>query len=80
MQVFTHQSDLSELSTLPKGRYIANVGFNVEQSATPDRVMEAVTALKESGKEFAVASQAALIVKAQDLGVAFQDWGKLSVW
>lgn len=69
-----------EALNLPKGRYCADVGFNVEQSVQPDYTLEAAQALIDSGVDKTVASQAKLYVVAQESGVYFQDWGKLSVF
>ncbi len=62
---------------LPQGRYAANFGFLVEQSVNPEHVLDAASSIKESGLDCLAASQAGLICKAQELGVAFQDWAEL---
>jgi hypothetical protein len=49
----------------------------VEQSVEPDYVLQAAQALINSGKTFAVASQAGVIVKAQELTDVFDTWAHL---
>lgn len=68
---------IEESFNLPVGRIAANVGFLVEQSINPEHVLIAATALKNSGQDVTVASQAGLMVKAQELGLAFADWSEL---
>ena len=74
MKVWNQSNSVEEAFELPEGRYGADFGFVVEQSISPHHVLEAATAIKESGKACTVASQAQLIVKAQEMGVAFTDW------
>ena len=77
--MFNNNSSLEDLFNLPEGRYVANMGFFVEQSVSPDYVGQAGSALLASEKEFQVFSQAGAIVKAQELGVAFDSWLPLKV-
>ena len=62
---------------LPKGRIAADVGFWVEQSVDPDDVLEAAQALVDAAIEVKVASQAKLLVVAQQKGLALQEWGEI---
>lgn len=59
---------------LPEGRYAADFGFLVEQSVNPDYVLGAAQSIIESGESVTVASQAKLMVLAQEKGLAFTDW------
>lgn len=65
---------------LLEGRYAADIGFMVEQSVQSDHVLEAAQALADAKTNKVFASQAGVIVKAQELGLAFQDWGKLTLF
>jgi hypothetical protein len=71
---------IEEALDLPKGSYAANFGFLVEQSVNPEHVLEAAEAIKNHEINAIVASQAGLICKAQELGVAFQDWAELKTF
>ena len=64
---------------LPKGSFAADFGFLVQQSVEPDHVLEAALALVETGKSVVAASQAKIIVAAQENGVAFTDWAPLKM-
>ena len=64
---------------LPKGSYAANVGFWVQQSVTPEYTLRAAQAIIDGGFDVNCASQAGLYVKAQELGVNFQNWGELRI-
>lgn len=75
----TTKNTVEEALSLPEGKIAANFGFWVQQSVSPDSVLEAATILKEKEIEVTVASQAALIVKAQKEGIAFEDWAELAV-
>lgn len=75
----TTENSVEDALNLPEGSFAADFGFWVEQSVSPDRVLEAATAFKEQEVEVTVASQAALIVKAQEKDIAFTDWAKLAV-
>lgn len=61
---------IDDAFNLPEGRYAANVGILVEQSVSPDHVLKAATAIKQSGLEVVVGSQAGIICKSQELGLA----------
>lgn len=54
-------------------------GFLVQQSVEPDQVLEAATALQGYGEQVVLGSQAGLIVKAQQLKLAFGEYGKFSL-
>ncbi len=70
---------------LPKGRIGAyleweeNCGIWVEQTVDPDDVLEAAQALIDANEEVKVASQAKLLVIAQEKGLALQSWGEIRV-
>jgi len=88
--IWTQSGTIAEALGLPEGRYAADVwveqganpehtyaadvGLWVEQDVDPEHTMIAANAIKNSGEEVMVATQAGLIVKAQELGVAFTDW------
>ena len=78
-KIWTQNDSIEAALNLPEGRYAADFGFLVQQSVSPDNVIEAAQAFKESGKEVMVASQSALLVKAQEEGIAFQDWASTLV-
>ncbi len=59
---------------LPKGSYAADFGFLVQQSVDPNHVLEAAQAVKDSGEPITVATQAKLMVVAQEKGLAFTTW------
>jgi hypothetical protein len=75
--IFTQDSAVQDAFKLPKGKYCADFGFYVEQGVEPDHVLQAAQALLSSGESFAVASQAGVIVKAQELTDAFDGWAPL---
>lgn len=75
--IFTQDLTVQDALKLPVGKYCANFGFYVEQSVEPDHVLQAAQALLNSGESFAVASQAGVIVKAQELTDAFDTWAPL---
>ena len=75
--MFTQNSSIESVNQLPVGRYAADFGFLVEQSVNPENVLIAAQALLNSKQEFVVASQAGLLVKAQQMGLAFEDWAPL---
>jgi hypothetical protein len=62
---------------LPQGRIAADVGFWVEQDVNPDDVLEAAQAVIDAKVEVKVASQAKLLVVAQEKGLALQTWGEI---
>lgn len=67
-----HTAD--QILELTEGRYFASI---FEQSVQPEHAVEAAESLKGLDDEVKVYSQAQAIVKAQKLGVAFQDWLEL---
>jgi hypothetical protein len=79
MKVWTQNNTVEEALSLPKGRYCADFGFRVEQSVEPDHVLLAAQALIDGNIQVTVASQAAIIVKAKQAGVAFENWAELSM-
>lgn len=67
-----------EALELHEGRYAADFGgLGIEQSVEPDTVFEAAEALVNAGIEVKAASQAKVIVLAQEHEVAFDDWAPL---
>jgi hypothetical protein len=79
MQVWTQDNTVQEALQLPVGSYAADFGFLVQQSVNPKHVLEAAQAFKESNTEVMVASQAGLLVKAQEAGLAFETWAPIKV-
>ena len=79
MQVWTQDNTVQEALQLPVGSYAADFGFLVQQSVNPEHVLEAAQAFKTSGNDIVVASQAGLMVKAQETGIAFQSWAPIKV-
>ena len=77
--LWTNEKTIEDALTLPEGRYCADFGIRIEQSVAPDRVIEAAQAIKNAGVQVTVATQAAILVKAQELGVAFTDWAPLKL-
>lgn len=85
--VWTNAMTVEQALELPKGHYaktVASMSDNyVEQSVEPDRVAESADAIIEHFKDkkdeppFKAYSQAQIIVKAQELELKWQDWGKL---
>ena len=74
MKIWTQNNTIEEALSLPEGSYAADFGFLVQQSVNPDHVLIAAQAIKENNIECTVASQAGLLVKAQESKVAFTDW------
>lgn len=74
MKIWTQDNTVAEALELPEGRMAADLGFLVQQSVSPDNVLIAAQAFKDSGEPITVATQAALIVKAQEQEIAFTDW------
>lgn len=79
MKVWTQNNTVEEALSLPEGRYCADFGFKVEQSVEPDHVLLAAQAIIDNKIQCTVASQAAIIVKAKQAGVAFDSWAELSL-
>lgn len=79
MKVWTQSNSSEEALSLPKGAYCANFGFWVQQSVEPDHVIVAAQAIIDNNIQCVAASQAAIIVKAKQAGVAFQAWAELSL-
>ena len=83
--VWTNAMTIEQALELPKGHYAATVaamsGNYVEQSVEPDQVAESADAIiehfKDENEQFKAYSQAQIIVKAQELELKWQDWGKL---
>jgi hypothetical protein len=69
-----HEADL--ILDLPEGSYAASI---FGQSVEPHHSVQAAEALKTLDQTVKVYSQAQAIVKAQELGVAFQDWMEFSL-
>ena len=63
-----------EILELIEGSYVASV---FAQSVEPHHAVQASEALMTLDDEIKVYSQAQAIVKAQELGVAFQSWMEL---
>ena len=79
MKTWNQTNTVEQALELPTGSYYANFGFLVLQSVKPEHVLEAAAAIKESGLEITVASQAGLIVKAQENELAFESWAELKL-
>jgi hypothetical protein len=79
VNIWTQNDSVEKALELPKGRYAANFGFWVEQSVNPEYVLIASQSIVDNKIQCTVASQAGLIVKAQQAGVAFSDWAELRV-
>lgn len=79
MKVWTQNNSVEEALSLPEGTYCANFGFLVQQSVEPDYVLMAAQAIIDNNIQCTVASQAAIIVKAKQAGVAFDTWAELSL-
>lgn len=79
MKVWTQDNSAGEALSLPKGTYCANFGFLVQQSVEPDYVLQAAQAIIDNNIQIKAASQAAIIVKAKQAGVAFDTWAELSL-
>jgi len=82
--VWTNAMTVEQALELPKGSYAAHVfGFDVQQSVEPHQTAESADAIIEHFKDkkdeppFKAYSQAQIIVKAQELELKWQDWGKL---
>ena len=69
----SNQDHPKYLSRLPKGSYMMGNAFL--RDADPVDALSAAEALV--GKNVSVSSQSEAIVKAQELGLEFQDWMKL---
>ena len=77
--IFNQDSSVEDSLTLPTGRYYSSIAsMNIEQSVKPEDVLEAAQALLDSGKSFVAATQAGLIVKAQQEGLAFTNNCKMN--
>ena len=84
--IFSQDSSVKDSLALPVGRYYSSIAINpgssylmnIEQTVNPEDVLEAAQALLGSGKTFAVATQAGVIVKAQQEGLAFTDSCKMN--
>lgn len=79
MKVWTQNNTVEEALSLPEGRYCADFGFRIAQSVERDHVLLAAQALIDNKIQTTVASQAGIIVKARQAGVAFEDWAELSM-
>jgi hypothetical protein len=77
MNIWTENNTVEEALNLSKGRYAANYGFFVEQSVSPALVLLAAQAIVDNKISCTIASQAGIIVKAQEAGVAFKDLSEL---
>lgn len=72
---WTQDDSLEDALQLPKGRWAGSVyGLPVEQSVEPRYVDEAVKAIKDKGIQLEAFTQAEIIVKAENLKIAFQGW------
>lgn len=83
MKVWNSKTHTAEQALeLPEDRLMAAVfGMNIEQGVDPDKVLEAAAALIESDLDFTLATQAKVMVTAQEKGFAFQDWaGRLATF
>lgn len=69
----------AEILSLPEGRIAADFGFLVEQSISPDNVLDAAIAVCEAELDLTVATQAKLMVLAQEHELAFQTWAPLKL-
>lgn len=76
-RIWTQENTVAEALELPLGCYAADLGFLCQQSVSPDDVLTAAQAFKDSETPVTVASQSALLVKAQEQGLALTDWAKL---
>ena len=79
MKVWTQNNSVEEAFSLPEGTYYANFGFLVQQSVEPDHVLMAAQAIIDNNIQCTAASQAAIIVKAKQSGVAFDTWAELNL-
>ena len=80
MKVWTQNNSVEQALSLPKGRYCANfASLCFQQSVEPDYVLMAAQAIIDNNIQCTVASQAAIIVKASQAGVAFDTWAELSL-
>lgn len=78
MKVWNNQENtVDSILDLREGSYRASV---FGQSVEPHHSVEAAEALKTLPEAVRVYSQAQAIVKAQQLGVAFQDWMELALY
>jgi hypothetical protein len=71
--------DYNDALDLPKGRFYADFGFNVEQSVSLDSLAKVIDELKEKGVVITARSQAAILVNAQLNGL-LQDWARLGMF
>ncbi len=72
------KNTVDEALALPKGRFAADFGFWVEQSVSPDKVLDVVTELQEKQISITAVSQAGILVKAQENGL-LGEWGKIII-
>jgi hypothetical protein len=70
------KNTVDEALSLPEGGFAADFGFLVEQSVSPDMVLEVVTELKEKQIDVTVASQSGILVKAKEKGL-LENWAAL---
>lgn len=81
LKVWNSQKHTAEQALdLKEGVYVADFGIRIQQSVESDHTLEAAQALIDANIEVTAASQAKIIVLAQEKGVAFTDWaGVLSM-
>jgi hypothetical protein len=70
------KNTVDEALRLPEGSFAADFGFLVEQSVSPDTVLEVVTELQEKQIDITVASQSGILVKAKEKGL-LESWTRL---
>ena len=89
--IWTNEMTVDQALELPKGCYVATINLLsidqpveplvVQQPVEPHMVAKSAEAIvahfEKEGGEFKAYSQAQLVVRSQEIGVAWQDWGKL---
>lgn len=79
-KVWDQSKTEEEAIKLPKGTLVSDFGYIVAQiSVDSSDVYKAAAAIKQSGQSVTVATQASLLVKAQQLGLLPEYEGKLMV-
>lgn len=78
-KIWTQNNTIEEALSLPEGSYAADFGFLVQQSVSPDSTLTAAQTIIDNQIQCTVASQAAIIVKAKESGVAFQNWADIKL-
>lgn len=79
MNIWTENNTVEEALNLREGTYCADFGFLVQQSVDSYHVILAAQAIIDNKISCTVASQAEIIVKAKQAGVAFKDWAELKI-